>query len=164
MNQITIVETHKAKVEYNKKLKFLKKNHYDNVSAMNRTTDGNSFSRYKKDANYWLLKIKEFEAVKFTIEKIQNEIFKQFNDAENKLTECHVCQGDGQLPAYQGEGEDREIVDYIDCVCTDDRWDKDNQNKCLECLGTGQTVRENLDGELMDPEDCDECNCTGRIK
>jgi len=132
MKQIEIVETAKDKSTYNKKLKFFKTNYYDNQKAMNRTTDGNSFSRYKKDMNYWLLKIKEFEAVKFTIEKIQDEIFKAFNDEEVKRTECKVCHGDGQLPAYQGEGEEREIVDYVDCICTDDRWDPENQDKCLD--------------------------------
>ncbi len=139
MKQIEIVETNKDRIAYNKKLKFLKKNHYDNVSASHRTTDGNMFSRYKNDANYWLLKIKEFEAVKFTIGKIQDEIFKEFNEAENKRTECKVCHGDGQLPAYQ-DVEETEIIDYVDCICTDDRWDAENQDKCLECglLQTGE--------------------------
>lgn len=167
MKQITIVETHKATADYNKKLKFLKKNHYDNVSAMNRTTDGNSLVRYRKDAEYWLLKIKEFEAVKYTIEKAQDEIFKQFNDAEialNTPTVCKVCDGAEQLTAYQeDENGEKEAVDVVDCICTDDRWDPENQDQCVECEGTGQYRQENLDGELMDPQDCDACNCTGRV-
>ncbi len=150
MKQITIVESKKSTADYNRGLKFLKKNHYDNISAMNRTTDGNAMSRYKKDANYWLLKIKEYEAVHFTVEKIQDEIFKEFNDAENKLTECHVCHGAGQLPAYQDE-EETEIVDYVDCICTDDRWDCHNQYKCLDC------------GLLQTGEGCNYCDITNRL-
>jgi hypothetical protein len=95
MKQIEIVESRKETADYNRKLKFLKKNHYDNISAMHRTTDGNCLSRYKKDANYWLLKIKEFEAVHFQVGKIQDEIFKQFNDEETKRTEYH-CEGCGE--------------------------------------------------------------------
>ena len=129
MKQIEIVETAKEKSAYNKKLKFLKKNYYDNQSAMNRTTNGNSFSRYKKDMNYWLLKIKEFEAVKYNIIKIQDELFKKFNDAENKRTECKVCQGAGVL--YPDPEE------YIECICQDDRWNPENQDVCLECNGNG---------------------------
>jgi hypothetical protein len=150
MRQIEIVETIKEKSAYNKKLKFLKKNHYDNVSAMNRTTDGNQYSRFKKDANYWLLKIKEFEAVRFKVAEIQNEIFEQFNKVEIERVECKVCQGAGQLPAYQ-DLEETEIIDYVDCICTDDRWDRENQDKCLDC------------GLLQTGEGCNWCDINRRL-
>ncbi len=100
MKQIEIVQTQKSKTSYNKKLTFLKKNYNDNIHAMNRTLDGNLKVRYRKDSEYWLLKIKEYEAVNFTIGKIQDEIIKEFNDEETKRNEyhCEGCGDDMHLP------------------------------------------------------------------
>lgn len=30
-----------------------------------------------------------------------------------------------------------DIGEYIDCKCTDDRWNPNNQDVCLECSGKG---------------------------
>ena len=150
MKQIEIVETNKDRIAYNKKLKFLKKNHYDNVSAKNRTTDGNLFSKYKNDANYWLLKIKEFEAVHFTVGKIQDEIFKEFNEEEEKLTQAQrdfKCTG-------------------CDCLITiskeDAEWKQNELNKpCFvtECNGS---LSKDCHPEFF-LEQCASCEVQGEI-
>lgn len=45
-------------------------------------------------------------------------------------TVCKVCDG-SQAITYP------EIGEYVDCICTDDRWDSENQDICLECNGAG---------------------------
>jgi len=48
-------------------------------------------------------------------------------------TQCKICNGAEQNIIYGGD----EPSDPLDCVCTDQRWDSENQDKCLECDGTG---------------------------
>ena len=30
-----------------------------------------------------------------------------------------------------------DMEDYSDCICTDDKWDANNQDLCLMCMGKG---------------------------
>ena len=36
---------------------------------------------------------------------------------------CKRCDGTEQQPCYQ----EKELIDYIDCICTSDNWDSENQ-------------------------------------
>jgi len=43
---------------------------------------------------------------------------------------CRDCNGAQTLTTEDGE-------EYVDCRCTDDRWNPNNQDVCLECGGKG---------------------------
>jgi len=58
-------------------------------------------------------------------------------------TPCKICNGAEQNIIMMGD----EPSDPIDCICTDMRWDSENQGRCLECKGTGI--------------ECEYCNHTG---
>ncbi len=153
---LEVIETKKETADYNRGLRFLEKHLWDNKRGVNTTTDGNDFSRFKKNVTYWTEKLHEYVAVNKAVLKSQNEVIEQFNLVEDKLTECKICEGSGSIIVADGE-------EYVDCICTDDRWDCNNQDQCIECEGKGQYIWKNMDGTLDDPKDCDTCNCTGRL-
>ena len=55
---------------------------------------------------------------------------------------CKRCDGTEQQPCYH----EKELIDYIDCICTSDNWDSENQDLCLICKGSK----------------CEWCNYTGK--
>jgi hypothetical protein len=152
MKYNVIVETKKATADFKRECNRLQKIIDGNVRGQYTTANGNEVSRLKKNVLYWELRILEFSAEREAVLESQEEIFEQFKEAEEKLTECKVCQGAGQNTVYQ-EYEDGEVeaIDVVDCICTDDRWDGENQDKCLECGRIGQY----FNGELKDPIGCE---------
>lgn len=153
---LAVIETQKETADYNRGLRFLEKQVYDNHRGIAFTTDGNDLRRFEKNVAYWKGKLHEYVAVNKAILKTQNEVVEQFNLVEKKSKVCKICEGSGNIIVEDGE-------EYIECICQDDRWDENNQDQCVECEGKGQYIWKNMDGTLDDPKDCDTCNCTGRI-
>jgi len=70
---------------------------------------------------------------------------------------CKICNGAEQNIFMNGD----EPTDPIDCVCTDMRWDSENQDKCLECKGTGMISEDVCGDTVSPPKECEYCNNTG---
>ncbi len=65
---------------------------------------------------------------------------------------CKRCNGSGNIIIPEAD-------EYIDCRCTDDKWDAFYQDKCTMCEGKGWYSWKNMDGTFDEMEECVYCNC-----
>ena len=85
MKYNVIVETKKATADFKRESNRLQKQIDDNLRGQHTTTDGNSFSRFKKNVLYWESKFLEFTAEREAVLEAQEESFEQFKEAEEKV-------------------------------------------------------------------------------
>jgi len=155
MKQLEKIQTLKDLAKHKRRVRFIQKQIYDFKRGINSTTNGHEWSRFKKLLAYWEDVLVEFELVDNLIIEDQNDFIEDFVPVP---LVCHHCDGMGIHMSEDGE-------DYYDCICTDDRFNLENQNVCLECNGYGTYIPE-YDHEfedMPDPMDCDACDCTGRL-
>jgi hypothetical protein len=99
--QLPKVETLKETATYKRKLAFLKKQIYDNQSAMNRTTDGNTFRRCEENLVYWEGLLEEFHIentfVRELVEIDQSDFIRDITPERNPDAEtCYYCRARGE--------------------------------------------------------------------
>lgn len=157
MKQILeIVETGKELSAYKRRLNFLRKQVYDNKRAMDRTTDGNSYSRYKADKKYWEEELAIFTLARDIVFADQNDYIELVADLEDgKIEEeCYVCDGLGFTHVIKQNRYDNPYPDCKECNGTGKVG-----GVCRKCNGAKQITVMQGD-EALDVVDCE---CMGYV-
>ena len=106
MNQsIEYLETIKSKATYKRGLAFIQKQVYDNKRGVATTTNGNEFTRLKKNVIHWESKLAEYHEehtyLRNIIEQDQNDLIRELApEMPPHESMCQACNARGEIIHY----------------------------------------------------------------